>query len=210
MSEQGMTILSKRGLLCGQCTSSLEFCEHCVFGKQKRLSFSMAIHRTKETLDYIHSDLWGPSRVSSKGNGSHYMLTFIDDFSRKIWAYFLKEKSEALKVFKERKTLLENQTRKKIKRLRTDNGLEFCNHQFDEFCKAKGIARHKTVVITPQQNGVAERMNRTLLERARCIFFNVSLGKEFQVEAISKGMLSGESISQHFHRVQNTRRSMVG
>ena len=163
MSERGMTILSKRGLLCGQCTSSLEFCEHCVFGKQKRLSFSTAIHQTKGTLDYIHSDLWGPSREPSKGNGSRYLLTFIDDFSRKVWVYFFKEKSEVFKVFREWKTLLENQTGKKIKRLRTDNGLEFYNHQFDEFCKAEGIVRHKTVVNTPQQNGVAERMNRTLL-----------------------------------------------
>ena len=187
MSERGLTILSKRCLLCGQCTSSLEFCEHCVFGKQKRLSFSTAIHRTKEMLDYIHSDLWGPSRVPSKGNGSHYMLTFIDDFSRKVLTYFLKEKSEAFKVFKEWKTLLENQTEKKIKRLRTDNGLEFYNHQFDEFCKAEGIARHKTVVNTPQQNGVAKRMNRTLLEKARCMLSNAGLGKEFWAEAISTG-----------------------
>jgi len=115
------------------------------------LSFSTAIHQTKETLDYIHSDLWESSRVPSKGNGSRYMLTFIDDFLRKVWAYFLKEKSEAFKVFKEWKTLLKNQTGKKIKSLRTDNGLEFCNHQFDEFCKVEGIARHKTVVNTPQQ-----------------------------------------------------------
>jgi len=61
----------------------------------------------------------------------------------------LKEKNEAFKVFKEYKTLLENQTGKKIRRLRTDNGLEFYNHKFDEFCKVEGIARHKTVVNTP-------------------------------------------------------------
>jgi len=101
ISERGMTILSKRGLLCGQCTNSLEICEHCVFDKQKRLSFSTAIHRTKETLDYVHSNLWEPSCVSSKGNSSRYILTFIDDFSRKVWAYFLKEKNDVFKVFKE-------------------------------------------------------------------------------------------------------------
>jgi GAG-pre-integrase domain len=84
MSERGMTILSKRGLLCGQCTSSLEFYEHCVFDKQKRLSFSTDIHRTKGILDYIHLDLWVPSREPSKNNSSHYLLTFIDDFSRNI------------------------------------------------------------------------------------------------------------------------------
>nr|XP_027104323.1 uncharacterized protein LOC113725378 [Coffea arabica]XP_027104350.1 uncharacterized protein LOC113725401 [Coffea arabica] len=68
MSGKGLDILSKRGLLCGQSTGPLEFCEHCIFGKQKRVSFSSpAIHKTKGTLDYIHSDLWGPSRAPSKG-----------------------------------------------------------------------------------------------------------------------------------------------
>ncbi|XP_071909556.1 uncharacterized protein [Coffea arabica] len=71
MSEKGLGILSKRGLLCGQSTGPLEFCEHCIFGKQKRVSFSSpAIHKTKGTLDYIHSDLWGPSRAPSKGGAS--------------------------------------------------------------------------------------------------------------------------------------------
>lgn len=60
--------------------------------------------------------------------------------------------------------MIEKQTGKQVKRLRTDNGLEFCNDEFNEFCKNKGIARHRTVRMTPQQNGVAERMNRTLLE----------------------------------------------
>ena len=64
---------------------------------------------------------------------------------------------------------MENQTGKKIKRLRTDNGLEFCSAEFDELCKTEGIARHHTVRNTPQQNGVAERMNQTLLEGARCM-----------------------------------------
>jgi len=77
--------------------------------------------------------------VPSKGNGSRYMLTFIDDFSRKVWAYFLKEKSEAFKVFKEWKALLENQTGKKIKRLRTDNGLEFCITNLMSFVKPKEL-----------------------------------------------------------------------
>jgi transposase InsO family protein len=72
-----------------------------------------------------------------------------------------------------------------VKRLRTDNGLEFFNRQFNEFCKVKGIVRHKTVVHTPQQNGTVERQNRTLLERARCILFNAGLGKEFWAETVS-------------------------
>ena len=71
----------------------------------------------------------------------------------------LKQKSEVFKVFKQWKALVENQTGKKIKRLRTDNGMEFCSSEFDEFCRDEGIARHQTVHHTPQQNGVAERMN---------------------------------------------------
>ncbi|KAG8491575.1 hypothetical protein CXB51_014846 [Gossypium anomalum] len=89
MSENGMTELSKRGLLDGQGICKLNFCEHCVFGKQKRVRFTRGIHNTKGTLKYIHSDLWGPSKVPSRG-GDNYMLTFIDDFSRKVWAFFLK------------------------------------------------------------------------------------------------------------------------
>ncbi len=76
-------MLSKQGLLGGQKIVKLDFCEDCVFGKQRRVKFKIVVHRTKGTLDYVHSDLWGPSRVVSKG-GSRYMLTFIDDFSRKV------------------------------------------------------------------------------------------------------------------------------
>jgi len=88
MSEKGMHLLSKQGSLGKQGISKLEFCKHCVFGKQKKVSFSTATHRTKGILDYIHSDLWGPSKVASYG-GHRYMMTIIDVFSRKVWVYFL-------------------------------------------------------------------------------------------------------------------------
>ena len=83
MSEAGMSILSKRDLLCGQKTRKFDFYEHCVYGKHRRVKFSTTIHKMKGTVDYIYSDLWGPSRVVSKG-GSRYRLTFIDDFSRHV------------------------------------------------------------------------------------------------------------------------------
>ena len=185
MSEKGLSILSKRGLLCGQSTGPLDFCEYCIFGKQKRVSFtSPAVHKTKGTLDYIHSDLWGPAQVQSKG-GARYMLTFIDDYSRKVWVYFLKHKNDVFLTFKQWKALIEKQTGKQIKRLRTDNGMEFCEGDFDEFYKNEGIIRHRTIRMMPQQNGVAERMNRTLLERARCMISNAGLTKDFWAEAIN-------------------------
>lgn len=184
MSEKGMNILCKRGLVGRHTTCKIDLCEHCVFGKQKRVSFTRGIHRTKGTLDYIHADLWGPSRVPSHG-GRRYMLIIIDDYSRKVWAYFLRHKNEVFLNFKRWKSLVENQTRKKVKRLRTDNGLEFCEEDFNKFCEDEGIARHHTVVRTPQQNGVAERMNRTLIERVRCILSHSGLGKKFWAEAAS-------------------------
>ena len=132
MSENGLTELSKRGLIDGRI-GKLEFCEHCVFGKQKRVSFGKGIHSTKGTLDYVHSDLWRPSHVPTKG-GTSYMLTVIDDFSRKVWVFFLRHKREVFATFKQWKTMIEKQTGKQVKRLRTDNGLEFCSGEFNSFC----------------------------------------------------------------------------
>ncbi|KAJ4705817.1 Retrovirus-related Pol polyprotein from transposon TNT 1-94 [Melia azedarach] len=184
MSARGMQILSKGDLLCGHKIKDLEFCEHCIFGKLHHSKFPKARHRTKGTLDYIHSDCWGPSRVESLG-GHRYFVSMIDDFSRMTWVFIMKHKSEAFKNFRQWKALVENQIGKKIKRLRTDNGLEFCWSEFDEFCKNEGIARHHTVRDTPQQNGVAERMNQTLLERARCMLSNAELTRRFWAEAVS-------------------------
>ncbi|KAG8503399.1 hypothetical protein CXB51_001318 [Gossypium anomalum] len=166
MSENGMTELSKRRLLDGQGICKLNFCEHCVFGKQKRVRFTRGIHNTKGTLEYIYSDLWGPSRVPSRG-GANYMLTFIDDFSRKVWAFFLKQKSDVFSAFKSWKIMIEKQMGKQIKYLHTDNGLEFCSDEFNRLCKSEGIMRHLTVRHTPQQNGIAERMNRTIMEKKK-------------------------------------------
>ena len=76
-------------------------------------------------------------------------MTLVDDYSRKLWVFILKNKSDALAYFKQWKVLVENQTRRKVKRLRTNNGLEFCSEEFDTFYKEEGIARHKTVAGTP-------------------------------------------------------------
>ncbi|GJZ43814.1 retrovirus-related pol polyprotein from transposon TNT 1-94, partial [Tanacetum coccineum] len=98
-------------------------------------------------------------------SGCRYFLSIVDDYSRRVWVHFLRHKNEAFSKFKEWKQLVENQTGRKLKKLRTDNGLEFCNQEFNNLCKESGIARHLTVAGTPQQNGLAERMNRTLLNK---------------------------------------------
>jgi transposase InsO family protein len=127
----------------------LDLCEHCVFGKHKRVKFNTSPHSNKGILDYVHSDLWGPSRKPSLG-GARYMLTIIDDYSRKAWSYFLKDKSEVFSAFKEWKTMVENQTEKKLKKLHPDNGMEFYSNEFKSYCKSEGIVRYYTVSYTPQ------------------------------------------------------------
>ena len=184
MSELGLAELNKRGLLDGYEPGKLKFCEHCIFGKHKRVKFNTSTHTTEGILDYVHSDLWGPSRKKSLG-GASYMLTIIDDYSRKVWPYFLKHKYEAFSAFKEWKIMIERQTEKKVKILRTDNGMEFCSKQFKNYCKSEGIVRHYTVPYTPQQNSVAERMNRTIISRARCMLSNAGLHRRFWAEAAS-------------------------
>ena len=118
----------------------------------------------------IHSDVFGPVVVPSLGKSVYY-VSFIDDYSRNTWIYFLRKKSEVFDKFKEFKALVENQTEKKIKVLRTDNG--------GEFCKKCGIERKKTTPYTPQQNGVVKRMNRTLMEKERSMLSGANLGQEF-------------------------------
>ena len=116
MSEKSIMILSKQGLLGDHKMEELQFCEHCVFGKQHRVKFPKALHTTKATLDYIHSDFWGPSRVPSLG-GARYFLSIIDDYSRMTWVFMMKHKNQAFKLFKQWKILVENQTGKKVKHL---------------------------------------------------------------------------------------------
>lgn len=106
-------------------------------------------------------------------------MTFIDDFTRKVWIYFLRTKDEAFRTFVEWKTMVENQSNRKVKKLRTDNGLEFCNQEFDGFCKQEGVVRHRTCAYTPQQNGIAERMNRTIMEKVRSMLSESGLEKRF-------------------------------
>jgi hypothetical protein len=123
-------------------------------------------------------------RTPSKG-GAQYFMSFIDNYSRKAWVYFLKNKSEAFAKFKIWKAEVENQTGRKIKCLRTDNGTEYRDGDFLKFCEEHGIKRHFTVRKTPQQNGVVERLNKTITETARCLRLKAELPKIFWAEAMN-------------------------
>ncbi|KAL0355895.1 UNVERIFIED_CONTAM: Retrovirus-related Pol polyprotein from transposon TNT 1-94 [Sesamum radiatum] len=184
LSERGMTELHKRNLLHGVKSCKLDFCKFCVMRKQTKVSFTTGKHKIEGILDYVDSDVWGPTRESSLG-GSLYYVTFTDNFSRKVWVYYLKQKSKIFAKFKLWKAEVENQTSRKNKFLRYDNGTEHTDSQFQKFCEEHGIQRHFLVCKTPRQNGVAERMNRSLTERARCLRLNAGLPKSFWAEAVS-------------------------
>ena len=113
-------------------------CEDCITGKHHRDSFPTSTSRAKEQLELVHTDLCGPMQTQSIG-GSFYFLTFIDDFSRKTWIYFLRNKLETFSKFKEFKALTEKQSEKSIKILRSDGGGEYDSHEFSNFCKHHGI-----------------------------------------------------------------------
>ena len=114
--------------------------------------------------------------VPSLGGFCYYIM-FIDDFSRKTWIYFLKckESEEILKRFKEFKTSTENLSGHKIKTLRTDNGGEYTSDLFKRFCKETRIKREYIVPYNPEQNGVVERKNRTIILAARAMIFDQNL-----------------------------------
>ncbi|KAI3727128.1 hypothetical protein L1987_66937 [Smallanthus sonchifolius] len=176
-------MLHKQGLLPEIKRCDIGFCENCILGKAHRVKFYKSQHTTKGILDYVHTDLWGPARTLSLG-GASYFLSVIDDFSIRVWVYALKAKNEAFEKFKEWKVMVEKQTERKVKKLRSDSGLEFCNAEFNKFCKEQGISRHLTVPGTPQQNGLVERMSKTLLERVRCMLADSGLPKKFWAEAV--------------------------
>ena len=106
MSERGLRELSKQGVLSKDKIESLEFSEECVLGKSLRVKFSTGAHVSRGTLDYVHADLWGLAQTASLGE-ARYFLSLIDDYSRMVWVYVLKNKDEVFEQFKTCKTLIE-------------------------------------------------------------------------------------------------------
>ena len=138
-------------------------CESCLEGKMTSRPFKAKGNRAKEVLELIHSDLCGPMNVQARG-GYEYFVTFIDDYSRYGYIYLLRRKSECFDKFKEYKAETEKRLGKCIKSLRSDRGGEYLLGEFRDYLSENGITSQLTAPGTPQQNGVAERRNRTLLE----------------------------------------------
>ena len=158
-------------------------CAGCQYGKAHQLPYQESKYQAREPLELVHSDVFGPVKQPSI-SGYRYMVTFIDDFSRYVWVYFLKEKSEVFEKFKEFQNTVENDIRKKIKCLRTDNGGEYTSREFNGYLRDKLISRQLTCPNTPQQNGVAERKNRHLAEICRSMLHIMNVPTRFWAECM--------------------------
>jgi hypothetical protein len=160
-------------------------CKGCALGKNVKKPFLSSNNRSKEILDLIHLDVCGPMRVKSLG-GSLYYVIFIDDYSRKTWLYILKKKDEVFNKFQEFKAEIENLTNKKIKTLRTYNRGEYTSKEFVAFCKLTGVRRELIVPHNPQQNGVAERKNKSIEETVKALLNDQGLSMYLWGEASMK------------------------
>jgi len=160
-------------------------CVDCLVGKQHRENISKKSHwRASSKLQLIHSDICGLVNPESN-SGKRYLITFIDEFSRKCWVYFISEKSEALNMFKRFKNLVEKKAGSLVGCLRTDRGGEFTSKEFNEYCSMNGIKRQLMAAYTPQQNGVAERMNWTIMNLVRSILLEKNIPREFLLKAVN-------------------------
>ena len=141
-------LLSKEKLLELKSVD-FDMCQSCILGKQKNVSFLKTNRTPKaEKLELVHTDLWGPSLVASFG-GSRYYITFIEE-SRKVWICFLKNKSDVFETFKKWMAMVELETGVKVKCLRSENGGEYIDGGFSEYCAVHGIRMEKTIPGTPQ------------------------------------------------------------
>ncbi|PWA49287.1 ribonuclease H-like domain-containing protein [Artemisia annua] len=181
--------LSKLGLVQGlpsKVFTNEHNCVACNKRKQHRASYKAitVVSTISEPLQLLHMDLFGPTQVRSIDH-KFFCLVITDDYSRFCWVFFMKTKDETSQILKEFVTLVENQLSKKVKGIRCDNGTEFKNDVLIELCKSKGIQRDYSNPRTPQQNEVAERKNRTLIEAARSMLADSKLPTMFWTEAVS-------------------------
>ncbi|KAF5771878.1 putative RNA-directed DNA polymerase [Helianthus annuus] len=158
-------------------------CEICHKSKQVRVPFPLSDHKSKGIGDLVHLDLWGPYRVASY-EGYKYFLTVVDDYTRSVWCYLLRNKMEVFENLKDFYELILTQFKTKVRVFRSDNGTEFVNNQMNVFMKQKGILHQTSCSYTPQQNGVVERKHRHLLNIARALMFQGGLPLRFWSDCV--------------------------
>ncbi|CAI7849765.1 unnamed protein product, partial [Closterium sp. NIES-54] len=175
---------SLKGLEVKGAVKEIGSCPTCLETKFTKFPFSSGTGPAKAPLALVHMDVVGPTRAPSL-SGSRYFLTIVDDHTRAVWVYPLKTKGEvAVAVLKEWMPRAQRESGHKVKVIRTDNGGEFIGGDFEAVLKKKGIQHQLTVPYNPQQNGVAERFNRTLQEGARTLLGCAGLLDPFWVTAV--------------------------
>ncbi|CAI7840858.1 unnamed protein product, partial [Closterium sp. NIES-54] len=180
LNMRDLSTLHRQQLVTGLTlsSSSIPQCISCYRGKQTRQPFGVSHSRTTAPLQLIHSDIAGPFSYGTTIGGARYLITFIDDYSRHITVYLLRHRSEAFSCFKDYVTRVHNMhSPRTIKAFRSDGALEFNSDAFTSFLKAHDIARHRSTPYTPEQNGVAERANRSILEMVCSMLHDAHMDK---------------------------------
>ncbi|CAI7847132.1 unnamed protein product [Closterium sp. NIES-54] len=150
-------------------------CPDCTAGKLPRTSFPTSTTRASTPLELVHTDVCGPMQTPEREKGSKYFITFLDDFSRLSWVTLVKTKDEVAKVFKCWIRYAEREAGAKVKILRPDRGGEYMEKDLESFLEDKDITHQLSVAYTLQQNGAAERLNRTLIDLARAMLSHAQL-----------------------------------
>ncbi|KAG7589577.1 GAG-pre-integrase domain [Arabidopsis suecica] len=161
--------------------SSKGICEACQFGKSSRLPFSSSCSTTSRPLEKIHCDLWGPAPLKSV-QGFCYYVIFVDNYSLFCWFYPLKFKSDFLSIFTTFQALVENQFQTKIGTFQCDGGGEFTSAKFLNHLQQHGIQQYMSCPYTPQQNGLAERKHRHLIELGLSMMCHSRMPMKYWVE----------------------------
>ncbi|CAL1358011.1 unnamed protein product [Linum trigynum] len=173
----------KQNLLSGSSVCDSSDCVHCIQAKLSHQSFTASTTVYSDPFDLVHTDLWGPSPVTSRV-GFRYFALFVDHATRFAWVYFLRHKSDLLKVAKEFLQMVKTQFGKMVKVIRSDPGGEFVSGPLQEVFKECGILPQQSCPGVSQQNGLVERKHRHVLELTRAILFQSSVPSTFWVEAI--------------------------
>ena len=188
LNFRALNLLVKKNLVRGLPKAEFTkdgLCDACQKGKQRKASFKSKTESSiDEPLQLLHMDLFGPVNIMSISK-KKYCLVIVDDFTRFSWNFFLHSKDEASQLIINHIKAVDNDSRWNVKRIRSDNGTEFKNSIMKEFCSEKGITHTFSAPRTPQQNGVVERKNRTLIEAARTMLEESKLPTYFWVEAIN-------------------------
>nr|GFA25400.1 putative ribonuclease H-like domain-containing protein [Tanacetum cinerariifolium] len=198
LNYKTMNKLVRHNLVRGlptKCFENDHNCTGCLKEKQHKASFkSKLVNSVTKPLHTLYMDLFGPTSISSISH-KWYCLVVIDNFSRFTWTFFLKTKDKTSSILRNFITEIENIKELKVKIIRFDNGGEFRNKEMNDFCSMKGIKREFSNARTPQQNGVAKRRNRTLIEAARTMLADAKLSVTFWAEAVNTTCTNSTNLS---------------